>query len=216
MIEFLKNANWIDLLALIIILRVTYVGSLLGIGRQLLPTIILILSLVISLFYYGNISLYITNVVEIPGSLCDIIVFASMAGFLVFVAGLINKKLFEKKCEKLPPIERVCGGFMGLVRAILLMGFLLMGLLLTPVVGAPESVKESVSGTHIVKIDALIYAATLNLLGKYMPKKEGVTLEIHTADSVLAELNENKDSQYNPFGFDLKDKARYFKEEKFD
>ena len=49
---FFARVNWVDIVALILLIRVSYVSSRIGVGRQILPFVFLGLILTVSLYNY--------------------------------------------------------------------------------------------------------------------------------------------------------------------
>ena len=61
----LPNANWIDVLSLIILLRISYVGSMLGVGSQILPFVSLSLIYFTTLYYYNSLAVLVARYINV-------------------------------------------------------------------------------------------------------------------------------------------------------
>ncbi len=213
--EVLKRANWVDLLALILILRTGYTGSFLGIGKQILPLLYLLFTLTFSLYYYGVITLFITARSTLPRSVCEFFIFLVIVIILSIITQVINRYIRFKRPEVLLPIERIGGAAFGLLRATIITGLTFVIFLLAPIEDVGGSVKSSASGTFIVKLNLDFYINIINAIQKKRTDKEGKPYEKVTTLGMLGQLTKEKDYKFRLFGFDLKEKARFFKEEKY-
>ena len=211
--EVLRRANWVDLLALILILRIGYTGSFLGIGKQILPLLSLLFTLTFSLYYYDKITLFITSRSTLPRSVCEFFIFLFIVIILSIITQIINRYIRFKRPEVLVPIERVGGVVFGLLRATIITGLIFVILLLTPIEGIGESIRSSASGTFIVKLNLDFYTNIINAIRKDRTDKEGAPYEKVTTLGMLGQLIKEKDYKFRLFGFDLKEKSRFFREE---
>ncbi len=120
--EALARANWVDVIALILILRISYVGSFLGIGKQLLPFISLLFTLTLSLYYYGKIALYITERFSFSNSVTRFFVFIIIVMILSLITRILNRFISIKRPEVMVPVERMGGAILGMLRSIVTVG----------------------------------------------------------------------------------------------
>ncbi len=212
--EVLRRANWVDLLALILILRIGYTGSFLGIGKQILPLLSLFFTLTCSLYYYGGITLFITSRSSLPRSVCEFFIFLFIAIILSIITQIINRYIHFKRPEVLVPIERAGGAVFGLLRATIITGLTFVIFLLAPIEDVGQSMKSSASGIFIVKLNLDFYTNIINTIQKDHTDKEGEPYEKVTTLGMLGQLIKEKDYKFRLFGFDLKEKSRFFREEK--
>ena len=213
--EVLKRANWVDLLALILILRTGYTGSFLGIGKQILPLLSLLFTLTFSLYYYGKITLFITSRSTLPRSVCEFFIFLFIVIILSIITQVINRYIRFKRPEVLLPIERIGGAAFGLLRATIITGLAFIIFLLAPIEDVGESMKSSASGTFIVKLNLDLYTNIINAIQKNRTDKKGEPYEKVATLGMLGRLTKEKDYKFRLFGFDVKEKARFFKEERY-
>lgn len=213
--EVLSRANWVDLLALILILRIGYTGSFLGIGKQILPLLSLLFTLTFSLYYYEKITLFITSRSTLPRSVCEFFIFLFIIIILSIITHKINKSIHLKRPEVLPPIERLGGAAFGLLRATIITGLTFIIFLLAPIEGVEESITSSASGTFIVKLNLDFYTNIINAIRKDRIDKEGKPYEKVTTLGTLGQLTKEKDYKFRLFSLDLKKKSRFFREEKY-
>lgn len=209
--EAFSRVNWVDLIAIIIILRVSYLGSFIGIGIQILPLLSLLFTLTVSIYYYDNISLFITQRSTLSRSVTEFFVFIIIISIVVIVSKIINKYMPFKRPEVLVPFERVGGMLMGLLISTITIGLLYITFILLPVKGFKESVKDSMSGDFIVKLNLDFYTNTVNAILKQRYKNKDKEYVKLVTQGVLAQLTKEKDCEFKLFNFELKEKARFFK-----
>jgi uncharacterized membrane protein required for colicin V production len=202
-LDLLARINWVDILALILILRITYIGSFLGIGKQLLPLLSLLLSLTFSVHYYDDIAAFITARSTISTSMAEFVFFVLLVVILMSAFKFLIRFVPIKKPEVLIPIERVGGSILGFFRA----GVIFISFLLLPVSGFKESVKASLSGSSVVKISLDFYTNINKAISRRTGQADG---EGVSTLSTLAKLTKKKDYEWKLFDFKLRDKARFF------
>jgi len=206
-LDFFAKANWVDVLALILIIRITYVGSLLGVGAQILPFFSLFLTLCISLNYYNDIAVIIAEKASFSLSVCRFCSFTFIFLFLLMLIRIVKRFIPTYKPDMLIHIERVCGGFMGFLRSMMFMGAVAVMCLLMPVHGVPASVEKSSAGLLIIKGNLAVYTAFINLF----PVKEGKKRP--NAERELRRLMKDKDFMFQVGNFNVRKKGRFYKRE---
>ncbi len=209
MSELLTRANWVDILALILILKIAYVSSRIGVGKQILPLILLLIILCISLYYYKEISDFFVGRFGFSKSICRFFSFLS----IVTLFGVIYRVLARianlfltvgEKEEEGGGIEKIGGALFGILRSIFIVGIVMIAFLLAPIRFVENSVKNSPIATFLVRTNVRIYCNTLNII-----RRESERI---SAKDTLAPMIHKKD--YYLFGqIGLKQKARFFKDE---
>lgn len=200
--EIFNRINWVDLVALILLLRIIYISSRIGVGKQILPLGLLIIILVIILHNYENIAWIFVDRYAFSKTIC---LFSSYAFMLTafFVIYHVVSKLVGALPDTIPmaPVERIVGVAIGLVRAVLIIGLIFIGFLLVPVESVSKSVKNSYSGQFFISVDLSIFSSISNAFGKG---------KVH-ADRMLGTLTAPRDYSGNA-GEGLKARSRFFKE----
>lgn len=206
----LSQANWLDLIAVILMLRITYTGSILGVGAQILPTLALCASLVVSITYYETIASNISEAAEIPLSVASFSVFFVLAYVLIVLAFIVNKFIPVKKPDKLIGMERLFGFLIGVMRSVIALGLMFISLLLLPIKGMDESVNKSASGIPVIDMNLELYAMCVN---NVRIRKE---MEEVRPNRIYDTLSQEKDFIFNPFGWaDIPKRKRKEEWEKF-
>jgi len=165
--ELFHRINWVDILVLIIIFRISYVASKEGLSHEIFPLFGGIFITVLSLHYYGKIGqFFYQNLFRMP------IVLANFLSFLllVVIAGMLFKliKLLLDKIIKIqwhPFIENFGGLIAGVLRASIVASLVLITLALMPLPYLQRSIRErSLTGPYVLRIGPDIYAKTSRIL----------------------------------------------------
>jgi len=201
-----NRVNWVDLIALIFILRITYTSSLIGVGKQILPLAALILIAPALLYSYGDVASFFTGRYSFDPSICEFACYA-VIGAMAFAGyrllGRLSGFFIAAGDADSGGIERVGGIFLGILRSIIIIGLVMIGLLLTPVKFIENSVKSSYSASFFISANLKIYVNAANLIFR----KEGVTYRA-ALNKLLAQ---KKNYMFKPV--DTKKRSRFFKDE---
>ncbi|MBL7156916.1 MAG: CvpA family protein [Candidatus Omnitrophica bacterium] len=206
MLAVLNRVNWVDIFALILLLRISYISSRIGVGIQILPLISLVLILAITLYNYAGIATFFVNKLSMASSTCNFFSYLFMALIFAVIYRVVLRStgMFLAMGEaEAGGIEKVGGAILGILRSNIILGLVMIGLLLIPIKPIEESVKNSYSGLFFVKTNLDIYSFTMNLvLGR----------DKASTKKTLSQLLSKKES-YIFEKFDLKDKSRFFNKE---
>lgn len=206
--EILNRVNWVDLVALILLIRISYISSYIGVGKQILPIILLTSILSITLYNYREIASFFIKKYSFDTSLCIFLSFIIMVLVFSMVYRTILRitgVLFPLGPMEAGGIEKVGGVVLGLLRTTIIVGLLIIALALVPVKFVEESVKNSYSGTFFIKRNAELYSYITNAI----LRKEKISPE-NTVAQVLAN---KKNYLFKPI--DVRKKARFFRKEEF-
>jgi uncharacterized membrane protein required for colicin V production len=190
--EILGRINWVDILVIILVLRVSYVAYQEGLSQGIAPTVGTALILIFSLHYYpyvgGLISQYLF---KMPAALANFVSFFA----IIVVLGIICKVLSSLlamvvKMEWLPAIERWGGLAIGFVKACLISMIIISLLALAPLPYLQKSIRDkSLVGLHILKAGTVMYARVCRLLppmgGGLVPPSQEVLFNNLAADKKI-------------------------------
>ena len=204
MLESFKWVNWVDIIAIILLVRICYVSSYVGVGKQILPIFLLIVMLPLTLHNYREIARFFIERYNFPASLC---VFSSYA-IMILVLSVAYRNILRLTGLLLPTfnieaggIEKVGGIGLGLLRSLIIIGMLMIGLILAPFKLVETSVKNSYSGSFFIKANVRIYTSIGNLI---LRKKQ-----IYY-DDVLSEIVASK-NRYLFKPVDIQKKSKFYK-----
>lgn len=188
--EILSRTNWVDVLVVIIVLRISYVAFQDGLSHEIFPLIGSACTIVLALHYYHKISIFISQ--NVLGQHVDILNFIS---FLVLAVGVgfifkFLKVVLDKiiKVTWHPLIERFGGLLAGVARASIVTATVLTVLALMPLSYLQWSIRDkSLTGVHFLRIGPSIYAAMAGLLPNL--KAGGTSVD---SEAVVRELVSDK------------------------
>ena len=205
MSDLLSRVNWVDIFALILFIKIGYVSSRIGVGKQIFPLILLALMLAISLYNYKTVASFFIDRYSFMPSVCKFFSFSLMALVFSIVYGVVTRItgmfLFSAEAEA-GGIEKIGGTIFGILRSFLIVGTILIVFLLVPVKFVESSVKNSFLGSFIVSSDIKAYT---------MVARVGLRNEEISYKKEISELFGKKEG-YLLNSSDVKKKSRFFKE----
>jgi uncharacterized membrane protein required for colicin V production len=165
--EILTRLNWVDVLVVILMLRISYVAFQDGLSHEIFPLLASVITMVLSLHYYMKLGTAISaNLFNMPHEITDLLSFL----ILVAVFGLISK-LLKALLDKLvkvqwhPLLERFGGLVLGVARASIVTSMVLIILALAPLPYLQRSIRaKSLTGMHFLKIGPSIYERCAHIL----------------------------------------------------
>jgi len=145
-LEVLQRTNWVDIISIILIIRITYVGSFLGIGKQILPLFFLLFIQVITFYSFDKIALFISKRSSLAESGIRFVIYLVIISISFLIITLLTKYIAKDRQKVLFPLERVGGFIIAFLRSFIIVGLILALLLLAPIGGAGRAVLNSASG----------------------------------------------------------------------
>ena len=166
LLGWMARVNWADVIAIIIVLRSTYVGSQRGFFGELFYIFGILFTIILSLHLYGNLGNFINRYLFIPLNISNlisflIIIFILYVGFR-FLYGFIQKVI---KIEILPAINRIGGPLLGFCKGFVMATILYFLMLLIPITYITDSAKtKSFFGPFFIKTGTILYEKGINLI----------------------------------------------------
>ena len=159
--DMITKINWVDLLIVIIMLRISYVAFQDGLSHEIFPLFGTAGTAVICLQYYHKIALFIhNNAVTVPTALLDFVTFV----VLIVIVGLLFK-LLRVVVDKLikvtwhPAAEKFGGLLCGALRASVVVSMVLIILALMPLPYLQRSIRDrSLMGMQFLRIAPNIHS----------------------------------------------------------
>lgn len=190
--EIISRINWVDVLVAIVMFRMSYVAFRDGLSHEIFPFFGAILVVVFSLHYYERIGSFISqNLANIPVEISNFV------SFLVLVIGLslivrLLRAVLDKiiKIEWHPAIEKFGGLVVGIMRAYIITGIILMAMALAPFSYLQWSIRDrSLTGRYILMAGPEIYARVAGILptirvGEKAASKESMLQNLMSDKSV--------------------------------
>jgi uncharacterized membrane protein required for colicin V production len=151
--ELITKINWVDVLVVILMLRISYVAFRDGLSHEIFSFLGSILIVVLAMRYYTVFGSFISrNVMNMSVELSNFLSFLILvvsSGFLVRLLRVILDKLV--KVEWHPIIEKFGGLAVGMMKAYIVTGIVLMTIGLVPLSYLQWSVKDrSLTGKYFL------------------------------------------------------------------
>src|SRR3989338_3088823 len=116
--EILSKLNWVDILVIILMIRIIYVGFQEGLSHEVFPVISAFLTTIVGLRYYAKIGAFISeNIVSVPLEVSNFSVFLTLTAAVALVLKAL--KVFLNKIISVrwhPFLEHVGGIIFGVAR----------------------------------------------------------------------------------------------------
>lgn len=196
----ITRVNWVDVLVLILMFRMSYIAFQEGLSREILPFIGSITIIIFSLHYYNKISNFLyQNLFKLPLEALNFLSFLILIIGIGFIFKLL--KIFLDniiKVEWHPFLEKFGGLLVGLARAAVASSIILITIALMPLPYLQWSVRErSLAGMHFLKIGPAIYEKASKFLpmmkkGEVAISKEEIVKELVTDKSILPKAKKEK------------------------
>ena len=182
--ELIRSLNWVDVLVIIIVIRISYVAFCEGLSHEIFPVMTAVASVIICLHYYLKIGGFITENLPlgIPRPVSNFVAFLVLSVTTGLIFKLV-KVLLDRiiKVQWHPAIEKIGGIVFGLARACIVASLALMTMAIAPLPYLQWSIREkSVTGMHILRVGTGLYEKAaghlpaLTLGGAIVDKEEVV------------------------------------------
>jgi uncharacterized membrane protein required for colicin V production len=177
MLNTLRQFNWVDIFAVVILLRVCYIAIKGGFLNELFKTLGTVSAIYLSLHYYTGLSDFIREHLpfkNIPLDFLDFIFFIVLAitGYLLFVILRLAILKFINM-EPIPKLDKWGGLVLGITRAFLLTSLIIFTLLISTIAYFKKSVVNSYSGEYLSKIAPSVYTGLWDgVASKFMTKEK--------------------------------------------
>lgn len=157
--QILSKINWVDVIVVILILRMSYVAFMDGLSHEIFPLFGSIIVFVLSLSYYVKLGGIMVQSLGMPSELANCLAFIILvviAGFIVKFLRIIIDKLVKVQWH--PVIERFGGLLAGVVKAYIITAIILTILVLMPFSYLRWSIKErSLTGKYVLMAGPGVY-----------------------------------------------------------
>jgi len=158
--HILTKINWVDVLALILVLRMSYVAFQDGLSHEILPVIGSVFMIVFSLHYYQKISSFLYDIgFVVPILLLNPVIFLAL-NLLIGLLFRVLKSIIDNviKVSWHPLIEKFGGLIAGLTRGVVLASMVLIFLVIIPLPYLQRSMREkSLTGMYFLRVGPELY-----------------------------------------------------------
>jgi membrane protein required for colicin V production len=112
--------NRFDIIILVIVCLYGLRGMIRGVWSELIEVVIVLASIVVSVFWVGAFARWLSGIIHIPLSLATMIAFFVIYMMTSFLLRIVVRFLYERK--KVPFFNRIWGGGLGVLRGLLAAG----------------------------------------------------------------------------------------------
>lgn len=150
----IREINWIDIVNVIILIRISYVALQDGLSHEIFPLIGTVISAAVSIRYYHPIALKVQEAIQVTAPVLDLLSFVMLVAFIGLVIRLL-KMLVDAivKVTWHPFVEKFGGILSGIFRGSIIVSIALTVMTLTGLPYLQYSIKDrSFSGPFFLKV----------------------------------------------------------------
>lgn len=158
--EILSRINWVDILILLLLFRISYVGFIRGLGSEIIPFLGILVALIISLHYYSKWGKFITSHTPIPIAFSELLSFLGLVFVIKYIFHLIESLIAGKivTINIASLYDNIGGLIIGAIRGILLVSLVLIALDIAPFDYIDYSInKKSLMGRKFLSIGRFVH-----------------------------------------------------------
>lgn len=150
----LTEINWIDIVNVIILIRISYVALQDGLSHEIFPLIGTVISAAVSIRYYHDITLRVQEALKVTAPILDLLAFVALVAFIGLIIRLLKMAVDAiVKVTWHPFVEKFGGLLSGVLRGAIIVSIVLTIMMLTTLPYLQYSVKEkSYSGSFFLKV----------------------------------------------------------------
>jgi membrane protein required for colicin V production len=179
--EFMGNLNFTDLIAVLVILRLLYVGSSMGVGSQIMPLLWAFATFFSMIMFYPPISLFLQNSLGVRFATSIFVALLLIVILWIVLKIFLSKFSKGSQLSEIIKIEKYAGMFIGLLRGLLICGIILVLITTVPIVELNDKVSTSLFAGKILVLDTkAVYSVV-----KHVPSSKDLILD---SDTSLNEL----------------------------
>lgn len=177
LLTILRQFNWVDIFCVILLVRISYVALKNGLPAEIFRLLGALLAVYLSLHYYINFSDYIVGQTSARNSLAQFLPFLSfvtlaiLGNSIFLLLGRIFSRLIHM--EAVSNLNRWGSLILGIFRSLLLISLIMFMFVVAPLAYTRESVKNSYSGRHLLKVAPVTYSWLWNsIMSKFRTKEK--------------------------------------------
>ena len=154
--------NWIDILIIICILRLSYIGLKRGLAIEAFKFVNLIFCSFAALHFYTILARLINSkLTALPIEAAKILSYSLLCFIITIIFRIIREGFFAMMTvESITSVSKICGFILGAVRGVIISGLIIFGLCISTIHYVELSAKSSYLGSKFVHVPAKIYEAT--------------------------------------------------------
>jgi len=167
--ELITKLNWVDILVIIALIRIIYIGVRQGFIVEFSKTLGVVFAIILSFHYYITFSSFIHTHSPLPASFSDLICFTALFIGVILLFKFIREGLaLVIKAEPIPFLNSWGGLILGGLRAWLVTSVFIYVLLISGFSYIEQSARQSYGFNYIIHAAPQTYSFSFNnLIGKF-------------------------------------------------
>ena len=160
---YISEFNWVDLIAISVLLRMCYIGLKRGFGVEVFKTLnVLFCSFVVLHFYYAFGELFHSIIKPFPVDSASVFSYILLLCIITLIFRFLRDGFFIFfKSETIGKPSKIAGCITGVLRGIIINGLIAYGLLISNNHYLDLSTRTSVLDSKFVKVPIKIYESSL-------------------------------------------------------
>jgi len=168
LLEWMTRINWADVLAIIILIFSSYIGSQRGFFGEFFYILGACFTIVFALHFYGAVSNFFHSYLFLHLNVSDLIGFLIIIFIFYFLFTRVDKFLYSQKIIKIEIfhlINKISGAVLGFCRGFVVSALIFFIMLLIPLSYIIDSAKtRSLFGPFFIKAGTTLYKKSLSLV----------------------------------------------------
>ncbi len=161
----LTSLNWLDLLMILVIIGIIYLGAVSGFVVELFKIFGICFATVVSLHFYVRAAEFLNGFIALPSQLGEIASFIIIAVVIILLFRLVGQGwLLILKVEAKAGFSQWGGGCVAFLSSLLICGLLFFGMLLIENETLNKFVKQSVTGHYLFDLSPNVYKTSYEKL----------------------------------------------------
>jgi membrane protein required for colicin V production len=171
--DVITQLNWVDIILLIAIIRIIYIGVKRGFLVELSKILGVVLGAIIAFHYYIGLSDVIVTSSPLPTGFSDLICFTSLFLVVVLVFKFVREGLaVVVKAEPIPLVNSWGGFIMGTLRAWIFCSVCIYIMLISGFGYVEKSTRQSYAANYMVNSAPAIYSFSFErIISKLFPSE---------------------------------------------
>lgn len=190
--EALSSLNWIDVVAIGILVRVVFIGIKQGIAIEGFKFLGMLFSVFISFHYFTGLSGFVQEKIHTPEGATNLFSFVLLWIVVVVVFKFIRDGfLILIKIDAHSAFDKIVSFLFALGRTVLICSLLLITFKLTDIEYLKENISHSISGLRLTHAASTVYTAIFDgFIHKFFPDEE-----LNKTALALSDFSAEKETQ---------------------
>lgn len=171
--DLITNLNWVDILLIVAVIRIVYIGAKQGFLVELAKILGVVLGVIIASHYYVGLSNFIVGSSPLPKGFSDLICFSLLFIIVILVLKFIREGLaLVIKAEPIPFVNSWGGFLLGILRAGIFCSAFIYIMLISGFGYIEKSTRQSYAANYLLNVTPAIYSFSFkNIISRFFPNE---------------------------------------------